>query len=83
MVLATLVTGCISRKKNTAQTRMYHAFSAKYNTYHNGNMAFKEGNNSQIKGHKDNHLELLPMLINSSAATNNIGQSSYDRAIEK
>lgn len=82
-LLAILMTGCISRKKNTAQTRMYHAFSARYNTYYNGNVAFKEGNKAQIKGHKDNYLELLPMLINSNKNTNSIGVSGYDRAIEK
>ena len=83
ILLTIIVAGCASRKNNTAKTRAYHAFSAKYNTFYNGNLAFEEGNKAQIKGHKDNYLEQLQMLINSSKATNSIGQSNYDRAIEK
>ncbi|MBQ8270016.1 MAG: tetratricopeptide repeat protein [Bacteroidaceae bacterium] len=83
IALAILVSSCASRKKNTAVTRMYHAFSARYNTFYNGNVAFKDGNLAQIKGHKDNYLELLPMLINSNKNTNAIGVANYDRAIEK
>lgn len=83
VLLTATIAGCVSRKNNTAKTRAYHAMSAKYNTYYNGNLAFEEGNKAQIKGHKDNYLEQLQMLINSSTATNSIGQSNYDRAIEK
>ena len=28
--------GCASKRKNNATTRMYHAFTARYNTYYNG-----------------------------------------------
>ncbi len=74
---------CSSRKKNTSKTRMYHAFFARYNTFYNGNVAFKEGDKIQIEGHKDNYLELLPMLINSDQRTNQMGESKFSRAIEK
>ncbi len=83
LLMATCIVGCVSRKKNTTKTRLYHAFTARYNTFYNGEVAFKEGNKAQIEGHKDNYLELLPLLINSSEATNGIGASNYDRAIEK
>ncbi len=75
--------GCASRKKNTAQTRMYHSFFARYNTFYNGNVAFKKGYDAQTKGHKDNFLEQLPLLIVSDKATKEIGKSDYDKAIEK
>ena len=75
--------GCASRKKNTAQTRMYHSFFARYNTFYNGNVAFKKGYEAQTKGHKDNFLEQLPLLIVSDKATKEIGKSDYDKAIEK
>ena len=75
--------GCASRKKNTAATRMYHAFTARYNTFYNGDVAYNEGKNSQINGHKDNYLETLPLLINSNEMTKGMGNNSYDRAIEK
>lgn len=75
--------GCASRKKNTAQTRMYHAFFAKYNTYYNGNVSYKKAKKEQINQHKDNYLEQLPLLIVSNTSTRSIGSSDYDRAIEK
>ena len=37
-----LLTAC-STKKNTAGTRFWHSFTARYNTYYNGNEAYKEG----------------------------------------
>lgn len=77
------VTGCASRKKNTANTRMYHAFFARYNTFYNGSVAFDKARDAQIAGHKDNYLEPLPLLITSDKSTQNIGKSDYDKAIEK
>lgn len=62
---------------------MYHSFFAKYNTFYNGNVSFKESKKMQLNGHKDNYLELLPLMINSSETTNKIGTSGLDRAIEK
>ena len=75
--------GCSSRKNNTAATRMYHAFSARYNTYYNGNVAYKEAMKAQSQGHKDNYLEQLPLLIISNKETAKQGAAQYDRAIEK
>lgn len=75
--------GCASRKKNTAQTRMYHSFFARYNTYYNGNTAYKDAKKAQIEGHKDNYLELLPLLITSDEKTQKTGIANYAKAIEK
>ena len=83
LLVLVVASGCASRKKNTAQTRMYHAFFARYNTFYNGNVAFKKGLDAQIDGHKDNFLEQLPLLIISSKETKEIGKSDYDKAIEK
>ena len=82
LVLAALY-GCASRKKNNATTRAYHAFFARYNTYYNGNVAYKKATKSQISSHKDNYLEQLPLLIVSDKNTQKIGTSEYDKAIEK
>lgn len=62
---------------------MYHAFFAKYNTYYNGTVAYKKGKNAQIKGHRDNYLEQLPLLIVSNESTKGMGSGDYDKAIEK
>lgn len=83
VLLFLVLSGCGSRKNNTAQTRMYHAFFARYNTFYNGNVAFKSGHKAQITGHKDNYLARLPLLITSNEATRQIGKKDYDRAIEK
>ena len=62
---------------------MYHAFTARYNTYHNGNIAYKQAVKAQATSHKDNYLELLPLLNISNEQTQKAGASNYDRAIEK
>ena len=77
------ITSCASRKKNTATTRMYHAFSARYNTFYNGNKAYQDALKAQSEGHKDNYLEQLPLLTISNKDTQGQGTSNYDRAIEK
>ncbi len=77
------LTGCSSRKKNTSTTRMYHAFTARYNTFYNGNVAYRQGIKEQSTGHKDNYLEQLPLLTISTEETQKIGSGKYDRAIEK
>ena len=74
---------CASKRKNNATTRMYHAFTARYNTYYNGNVAYKQAMKAQSTGHKDNYLEELPLLIISDKNTQKNGASNYDRAIEK
>lgn len=62
---------------------MYHAFTARYNTYYNGNEAYKQALKAQKAAHKDNYLEQLPLLIISDENTQKTGASNYDRAIEK
>ena len=82
LVIAGLV-GCASKRRNNATTRMYHAFTARYNTYYNGDVAYKQALKAQSTGHKDNYLEQLPLLIISDKNTQKNGASNYDRAIEK
>ena len=82
IAIACLV-GCASKRSNNATTRMYHAFTARYNTYHNGNEAYKKGLKAQKSSHNDNYLEQLPLLIISNESTRKSGGSNYDRAIEK
>ena len=83
IVLVLSLCNCASRKNNTKQTRMYHSFFTKYNTYHNGKTAFLKGHNAQIDGHRDNYLQLIPLLINSSTSTQALGGMNYNTAIEK
>jgi tetratricopeptide (TPR) repeat protein len=77
-----ILPGC-SGRKNNATTRAYHAFTARYNTYYNGDLAYKQGIKTQSEGHKDNYLEQLPLFIISNKNTRKLGGDNYDRAIEK
>lgn len=78
--------GCFvscSTKKNTASTRLYHGFTAHYNTLYNGQVAFLEGQEAQYKGHKDDFNELLPMYIQTNKATAGLGKGNYETSILK
>lgn len=75
--------GCASKRANNAATRMYHAFTARFNTYHNGYAAYQQALKAQKTGHKDNYLEQIPLLVISDKNTQKTGASNYDRAIEK
>ena len=77
-----LVTGC-STHKNTSQSRFWQSFTAKYNTYYNGCLAFIDGNLEKEKSNKDNYTEQLPLYTVSNKQTREIGRSNYDRTIEK
>ena len=83
LMLATgFIAGC-SSSKNTAQTRFYKSFTARYNTYFNGHEAFKEAKEEQEKQNKDNYMEILPYFIVSNKETAEVGKSLYDRTILK
>lgn len=70
-------------KQNTAGSRFWQGFTAKYNTYFNGHEAYKEGVDAQISGNVDNYTEILPFFPVGNEATRNIGKSQFDRAITK
>ena len=82
MVLVALLSAC-STKKNTASTRWWHSFNARYNTYFNGSQAFIEGNLEKEKGNKDNYTEMIPLYMVGNKQGRDIGKGQYDRAIEK
>lgn len=77
-----VVAGC-STKKNTANTRFYHAFTARYNTYYNGHVAYKEGVQELERANKDNYMELIPYFPIGNKKTVGSGSGNFDRAIEK
>jgi hypothetical protein len=81
--LLVVVAGSCSTKKNTSGTRFYHAVTARFNTYYNGSLAFKDGLLAQEQGHKDDYTRLLPMYISSNKTTGGLGKSNYETAITK
>ncbi len=81
--LALMLTACGSTKVNTAQSRFYQAFITRFNVYHNGHEAYKEGLDAQEKSHKDNYMEIIPLFNISKESTRSAGSGSFDKAIEK
>ena len=75
-------TGC-STQKNTAKTRFWHSFKARYNTYDNGSLAYIDGSLEKENGNKDNFTETLPLYTVSNKQSRELGKSNFDRAIEK
>lgn len=82
VALMVLLVACTS-KKNTPMTRNIQGFKARYNTYFNGNEAYKEGRLLQEEGNKDNFTEVIPLYITGNKATAQIGAGNFDRAVEK
>ena len=80
--MAVLLPSC-STKKNNSGTRFYHSVTARFNTFHNGKMAFNEAEDAQQKGHKEDYTRLLPMFISTNKVTANLGKSNYETAITK
>ena len=76
------VVGC-STQKNTSQSRWWHSFNAKYNTYYNGAQAYIDASLEKENSHKDNFTEMIPLYPVSSKQSREIGKGNYERAIEK
>ena len=85
LIAATIALAMVScsTQKNTAQSRWWHSFNARYNTYFNGSQAFIEGNLEKEKGNKDNYTELIPLYTVGNKQSRDIGKGQYDRTIEK
>ena len=75
-------TGC-STQKNTAKTRFWHSFKARYNTYYNGSLAYIDGSLEKENGNKDNFTEIIPLYTVANKQSRELGKLNFDRAIEK
>ena len=78
-----MLTACGSTKVNTAQSRFYQSFVTRFNVYHNGHEAYKEGLDAQERAHKDNYMEIIPLFPVSKESTQSVGGGNFDKAIEK
>lgn len=74
--------GC-STQKNTAQSRWWHAFNARYNTYYNGTVAYIDGALEKEEGNRDNFTEQIPLYTVGNKNSRDLGKANFDRAIEK
>ena len=82
LAFAMTIAGC-STQKNTAKSRWWHAFNARYNTYYNGTVAYIEGSLEKENGNKDNYSEMIPYYTVGNKNSRELGKSNYDLAIEK
>lgn len=83
VILSILLMMSCSTKRNTSQSRWWHAFNARYNTYFNGAQAYIDGSLEKEKGNKDNFTELLPLYTVGNKNSREIGKANFDKAIEK
>lgn len=83
MLLLLCVISACSIKKNTPTTRFYHAMTAHYNTLYNGEVAYLEGEEAQMKSHQDDYNRLLPMYISTNKNTAGVGKGNYETTITK
>ena len=81
-VALAILAGC-STEKNTAQTRRWHSFMAKYNTYYNGSLAYIDASIEKENGIKDNFTEMIPLYPVGNKRARELGKGNYERAIEK
>lgn len=74
--------GC-STQKNTARSRWWQSFTARYNTYYNGSVAFIDGAEEQDRANEDDFTEILPLYTVANRATREVGKGNFSRAVEK
>lgn len=79
---AILLGGC-STQKNTAKSRWWHSFNARYNTYYNASVAYIDGSLAKEESNKDNYTELIPLYTVGNKSNRETGKSNFDKAIEK
>ena len=82
-LLVMLALASCSTKKNTSATRFFHATTARFNTLYNGQVAYKEGREAQLKGHVEDYTQMLPMYICTNKKTAELGKGNYETAITK
>ena len=83
LLLSSSIFFSCSTKKNTPQTRWWHSFNARYNTYFNGQQAFIDGTIEKENGNKDNYTELIPLYAVGNKQSRDLGKGNFARAIEK
>jgi len=82
MAVVVIFVACGSQK-NTAKSRFWHSFNARYNTYYNGTLAYIDGSLEKEKGNKDNYTEIIPLYTVGNKNSKSLGSSNFDKAIEK
>ena len=75
MAIIMVITAC-SSQKNTAKSRWWQSFTAKYNTYYNGTLAYIDGSLEKEKGNKDNYTEIIPLYTVGNKSSQSLNMFS-------
>ncbi len=78
-----IIIGSCAPTKNTGSRRFYHKLVSRYNTYFNGNEAFKQGVNQLAQNHKDDYTQVLNVFPYGSETDAMSIFATMDRANEK
>ena len=85
IILLPLLGGLMScsTQRNTAKSRWWHSFNARYNTYYNGSLAYIDASLEKENGNKDNFTEIIPLYTVSNKNSRELGKGNYEKAITK
>ncbi|MBQ4393223.1 MAG: tetratricopeptide repeat protein [Prevotella sp.] len=83
LAVAVLVLAACSAQKNTGKSRFWQSFTAKYNTYYNGKVAYIDGALEKETGNKDNFTEQLPLFTQGNKKSRELGKGKFDVTVEK
>ena len=83
LIAALCLLSACSTKKNTATSRFWHSFTARFNTYYNGHEAYKAGVEDKERSNQDNFTELLPFFIVGNEKSAETGKQNFEIAITK
>lgn len=78
-----LFSASCSTQKNTWMSRHFHALTAHYNIYFNGNESFKQGVSKIRKGYKDDFTQVLPVFTWDDESLARSAAGDFDRASKK
>lgn len=81
-VTIVVAAGCAT-KKNTAASRSWKAFTARYNTYFNGHQAYINGYKTKVDGNKDNYTDYLPLLLVGNKNSQSLGKGDFETTVTK
>ena len=82
-VAVVMVAVSCSTQKNTATTRAWKSFTARYNTYFNGHQAYLTGYKAKLTGNKDNYTDFLPLLLVGNKSSQSLGKGDFETTVTK
>ena len=83
LLIVNLVFFSCSTKKKNLVSRKYHAITAKYNGYFNGNESLKAGIKKVEEGHKDDFSDIIPVFKTGDLSKSKTSHPYMNKAIEK